>query len=62
MAAVITSEEFLAHLIDLAVEAGADPERASERMRQAAQVFAAEVDTARREGRREGAAARRESA
>lgn len=62
MAAPITATEFLEHLVDLAVEAGADRESARERMAQAATVFGAEVDTAFRDGKREGAAARREVA
>ncbi len=42
-----TPEDWARHLTKLAVEAGADPARASERMRQAAMVVVLELDHAR---------------
>ena len=57
-----TSEEFLDHLVDLAVQSGADRARATERMRQAAATYAVEVQLAYEQGQRDGAAARREVA
>lgn len=45
----MTPAEILAMLVERAVEAGADPVRADERMRQAAQVVAVEIDLARHE-------------
>lgn len=47
----MTPAEILAMLVARAVEAGADPVRADERMRQAAQVVAVEIDLARQHGR-----------
>ncbi len=54
----ISTIEFHRHLVELAVQAGADPKRARERMAQAAAVYCIELGLATERGRAELARAR----